>query len=558
MKSEIVKTSFSTGEISSDLYSQGLTDFYKNAAKVLNNVDVYRTGGVSRRNGSFMVKKLFSKDEFNNQADKKIVLKSGILAGIDYLFIFTHLRLEIYKDEQLQISIETLWDNDIIQKLNTTFNDHCMYVSSGKFQVQIVKIENSHWTIKPIQPVGLENNIFSNEKGYPISIAFAYGRLILAGTKTYQNRVWFSKINKLDYFALCDGLADDAMDIKLMSGDEEKICKIQYGRDLTIFTTNSEWIIEGTPLSPEKIVAKRISKVGSSNEIFVPLIDVDGEIMFAPKDNRGLHSIITTDTSSSPITKNVIVFAKHLVRDIVDLAYSPKHTKITCLKNDGTICVCTYSKNFDIAAWSSYTTDGKYLSATVCNDKTYCIVKRSSGAFLEVFSKDTLLDCTVCKKSNEGLKELLFTDTALEGFKGRKICILADGIVRSDTLFDKDITLTPNAQVVLVGYKYKHVISSLPVEPDGTGSKVRLSKLTFRLDKTTSLKVDVGKGLIDLSFKSFGTNVLNTPIPKFSGDKSITALGWQVMRDQSLWKVEGTAPLSMTILSVKADISINN
>ena len=60
-----------------------------------------------------------------------------------------------------------------------------------------------------------------------------------------------------------------------------------------------------------------------------------------------------------------------------------------------------------------------------------------------------------------------------------------------------------------------------------------------------------------LPFKKFGTGILNTPVPLFTGDKYITTLGWRKVDEQSLYKIVGDDPLPISVLSIKADVSIN-
>ena len=60
-----------------------------------------------------------------------------------------------------------------------------------------------------------------------------------------------------------------------------------------------------------------------------------------------------------------------------------------------------------------------------------------------------------------------------------------------------------------------------------------------------------------MSFQKFGQGILNKPISLFSGDKSISILGWKNYSSDSLWNISGDSPLPITILSIKTDVSIN-
>jgi hypothetical protein len=47
-------------------------------------------------------------------------------------------------------------------------------------------------------------------------------------------------------------------------------------------------------------------------------------------------------------------------------------------------------------------------------------------------------------------------------------------------------------------------------------------------------------------------------LPLVSGDIKVRALGWQSDRTRGLWRIEQSAPLPFTLLSVNAEIKVND
>lgn len=97
-----IKTTFTAGELSSDLLGRGDLRSYENGAAVLRNVYIQPTGGLSRRSGLRYIDtapgngRLMS-FEFNSEQT--------------YLIVLTNLRLDIYADGVLQATLVTPWTN---------------------------------------------------------------------------------------------------------------------------------------------------------------------------------------------------------------------------------------------------------------------------------------------------------------------------------------------------------------------------------------------------------------------------------------------------------------
>jgi hypothetical protein len=151
----------------------------------------------------------------------------------------------------------------------------------------------------------------------------------------------------------------------------------------------------------------------------------------------------------------------------------------------------------------------------------------------------------------------------LNHLEQQTVKVLADGAVHADVVVEGGtITLDQPANSIQSGLGYTHIIEPLPpglqnVGAGSQGSKVRPVSFTFRFQKTSSFRLDSGRGFVEIPFKRFGDRILDCPASAFSGDKKVRAFGWRSDGTKPLWRIEQDTPLPFTLLSVSAEISVN-
>ncbi|MCB9982437.1 MAG: hypothetical protein H6861_02010 [Rhodospirillales bacterium] len=63
----------------------------------------------------------------------------------------------------------------------------------------------------------------------------------------------------------------------------------------------------------------------------------------------------------------------------------------------------------------------------------------------------------------------------------------------------------------------------------------------------------------DLALRQLGEDlILDAPPPLVSGDIRVRALGWQNDATAALWRIEQSDPLAFTLLSVTAELKVND
>ncbi|MDG1153394.1 MAG: hypothetical protein P8N25_00865 [Alphaproteobacteria bacterium] len=545
MKQIILKTSFTSGEVTSDLYGRGDLETYNNGASKLINVNVLNTGGVIRRSGSVLLGELPTEARLINFSVQED----------DYLAVFHDRKVDIYKGKSKITQLITPFPKSKLKNLFFSENNNSLWICSGDYPIKRISYQDNIFSIEDTNFSGFEDNLFNSSSGYPKTIGFFQGRIVIAGTKEHPNRIWFSRSGSESDFSLGESLDDEGIDIKLLSTGNDFISNLYCSSYLILFTNSGEWIIEGSPITPNKILAKKYTTIGSPRNSNINVVDTKDEVLFVNSDCNNIYSFKQNENMSLNYKACPIVsISKHLTKDITDIAFSFKHNRLFCVKKDGTMAVLNNDYVEGVSAWSSYETDGQYISVGTNKDYIYTVVKRAEQYFLEVFSKEVLMDCCIIKKTEEPAFQFSGFDT----FNGKKAMLVADNILHKEVVVNNGIIdLNNKANKIFLGYKYKHTIKSLPLSSEQTGRKIRIRNITIRLKNTASLKIEVGGRTNTLSFQKFGQGILNKPISLFSGDKSISILGWQNYSSDSLWNISGDSPLPITILSIKTDVSIN-
>jgi hypothetical protein len=244
----------------------------------------------------------------------------------------------------------------------------------------------------------------------------------------------------------------------------------------------------------------------------------------------------------------------------VDMDYDQAKRLLQVVMANGTLGTLTIFRTEQVAAWTVQETQGKFLAIAVVGDEVYALIDRGGKIFIETFDDGINVDSGLTGASLTPKR----TWSGLDHLEGRTVKVLADGAVRADrTVVAGSITLDEPASSIEVGLAYTHVIQPLPADIPGAGGtlqgrKVRPIAMTFRLQGTSALRVDVGYGLIDVPFKQFGSVRLDEPPQAFTGDKTVRAFGWRADGTEPAWLISQDTPLPFRLLSVVFQASLSD
>lgn len=400
---------------------------------------------------------------------------------------------------------------------------------------------------------------FSPVRGYPATVAFHQDRLVLGGSRDMPNRIWFSKSGDLFNFDLGTGLDDESIEFAILSDQVNAIRGIFSGRHLQVFTSGAEWMVTGDPLTPSSVQLNRQTRVGSRVDRYIPPVAVDGATIFMARNGGEVREFLYTDIEQAYQATDLALVSRHILGRPVDQDFDATRRLLFIVRDDGKFATLTIYRAEQVAAWTLHETQGQVKSVSVVGDDVYLLVARNGQYFIEVFDDTLNLDSALTGEVGTPATEW----SGLGHLDGLSVSIVADGVVLDNQIVSGgEITIAEPAYKVEIGLSYSHSIEPLPPSMIGDGAptrKLRLVEALFRVKDTKALRLDVGQGLRDVSLRQIGEDeILDAAPPLVSGDIRVRAIGWQQQLGEPLWRIEQSAPLPFTLLSVMTEIKINN
>jgi hypothetical protein len=400
---------------------------------------------------------------------------------------------------------------------------------------------------------------FSAVRGYPATVAFHQDRLVIGGSRDMPNRLWFSKSGDLFNFDLGTGLDDESIEFAILSDQVNAIRGIFSGRHLQVFTSGAEWMVTGDPLTPTSVQLNRQTRVGSRTDRYIPPVTVDGATMFVARNGHEIREFLYTDIEQAYQATDLALVSRHVLGKPVDQDFDPLRRLLFIVREDGKFATLTIYRAEQVAAWTLHDTQGAVRSVSVVGDEVYLLVERSGHYFIELFDDTLNLDSALTGEAGSPSTSW----SGLDHLEGMSVSIVADGVVLDNqTVTAGQVTLEEPATKVEIGLPYTHIVEPLPPSAIGEGAmirKVRMIEAIFRVHDTKALRLDVGRGLKDVSLRQLGEEeILDAPPPSVSGDVHVRALGWQRELSYPLWRIEQSAPLPFTLLSVMTELKLND
>lgn len=401
---------------------------------------------------------------------------------------------------------------------------------------------------------------FSPLRGWPSTVTFYQGRLVIGGSRDLPNRLWLSKSFHIMNFDLGTGNDDEAIEFTILSDQVNAIRSLMSGRHLQVFTSGSEWMVSGEPLTPKNIQLKRQTRIGSPTYRSIPPVDVSGATLFASASGREIREFLFADLEQAYQATNVSLLSSHLIRNPVDMAYDQLRRLVYVVMADGTMATLTNYRSEDVLAWSAQETQGAFKAVCVVYDDVYVLVERGGSIRLETFDDDVHTDSALL--GEDATAHAVWSGVgALAGFTAK---VVADDVIRDDvTVTGDSITLPYEAKTLEIGLGFTHEIVPLPpVSATAAGAlplkAVRLIEARFRVVNTQSLEVDVGSGLTQTIVSRFSEDFkLDQVLQPQTNDVCIHALGW--IRDgmTPLWRVQSDLPRPCKIVSVTTEMKVS-
>ena len=411
-------------------------------------------------------------------------------------------------------------------------------------------------------------DVFSSTRGFPKTGVFHEGRLYFGGSKSLPSALFGSKVSDFFNFLEAEGLDDDAIFAILSSDSVNSITGIRSGRDLQIFTTGNEFIVqqaEGQPITPGNLTIKAVTNNGSKPNIMP--VSVEGGTIFLQRSGKALREFLFSDVQLSYQSNNISLLSSHLLKSPVKLAFrkatSTDDGDLLLIVNgtDGSMAVYSVHRTQKVVAPSEFITDGTYEDCAVDIDDIYVVVKRtinsSTKFYIERLDDDRTTDASfqLFDGSADGNKPSSTTVTGLSHLEGETVeCVRDDIFLGEKTVSSGQITIdqVPSSYVE-IGLHYDVLAKTLPAEPrlasgTMTGRKKRIVAVSPILHQTQNIAINGN----EVSLKQF-PYTLDSSETLFTGRKRITPLlGYDT---QSQISITQTKPLFFTLLSLEYSVS---
>jgi len=588
-KTTFTNTSFARGEISPHLLARGDFAEFRNSAMRLKNFRVMSTGGIVRRPGTVFVAKLDGPGRlvsFNHSP------------GNEFILVFGNARISIYNlAGRLVDTLASPFMEEHFPRICSAQKGDELYLTHPDVPPRIIAFSpvGGKWSIrawvfkniprdyfgndpddkneipKPPPPSGGGNGggdnggggggpivigrsfsaepAFSSVRGWPTSCTFHQDRLVIGGSKSLPNRIWFSKTGDYLNFDLGEGLDDEAIEFNMLSDRMNDISTVFAGKHLQVFTSDSEWIVAGQPLTPTSVALREQTKVGSSIKRLIKPSLVEGSTIFVSKNGREIREFFYGETEGGYRSDDLIILSGHLMSDPVEQDYDIAERILYVVQGDGSIAALSLNRTMGISAWYRYETDGEFAGLSISAGRVFFIVRRGGDYFLEHFSDDGGSDCP---KTETFGKPVDFMD-GLGHLEGREVVVNADGYVEESVVKDGRVKLSHPARTIAVGLPYSHTYCPLPafIGRARPPRMTRLVELVVRVFETPLLSIDTGRGIRNYTGERLDSaGILDAPLSSLTGDIRVRASGFIRNYDVPLYRIEGRLPLPVHILSI--------
>ena len=400
---------------------------------------------------------------------------------------------------------------------------------------------------------------FSPARGYPATVAFHQDRLVIGGSRDLPNRLWLSKSGDLFNFDLGEGLDDEAIEFSILSDQVNAIRGLFSSRHLQVFTSGAEWMVTGTPLTPTSVQINRQTRTGSRTDRYIPPINVDGATHYIGGSQGNVQEFLYTDVEQAYATVDLSLLSSDIANGIIDQDYDQNRRLLFVIREDGSFSALTIYRSQTVTAWASQHTDGAALSVAAVGDTVYMLIKRGDDVFIEALDETVFLNSALT-----GEVGIATTDwSGLDHLEGQSVQVVADDIALEAplTVTNGVITLPEAAKTIQVGLPYTHIVTPLPPSENGragSGRRIRMVKGIFRIYQTQAMVLDIGRGLKDIALSPLDTPLLDTPPPAYTKDVEVRSIGWQHDGVNALWSIKQNIPYPFTLLSVIAEIKVND
>ena len=394
-------------------------------------------------------------------------------------------------------------------------------------------------------------------------------RLVIAGTKTYPNYVWLSRVGDVTNFlpTTADG---DSFTVSASSDQLTNVLHLAQSRGICVMTGGSELVISSqNAMTPTNTSILEHTSFGSTENI--KPIKVGSELIFVQRGAERVRTLLYDYSIDSLTSSELTVLASHIAKKnggFKEMVYCAEPDSIIWfVLGNGKLASLTLNREQSVIAWSTHDIGGTVLSvtslpSTTGSDRLYFLVNRNGTVQIEQMKEELLLDSVI--KVDVQHNNPCVIEHAQIGVLGNDVAAYYKA---NDTVYVLPIikregnTLTincdPSVHQVYIGRKFTSRVSlfapELQASPaTSSPSIIKINHINLYLYE--SLNPTVNGEMVEL--KQFTENFFEAPKP-FTGNKRIEMNGWADFDNFKLI-IEQSEPLPLHITAVVMEQNIND
>lgn len=216
---------------------------------------------------------------------------------------------------------------------------------------------------------------FGEKTGWPRCGFFVQGRVLLAGFRAAPDSWGVSAIASYNFRddpgpapdadSTAPPLTADMAYFRTLDTDQiETIQQVFVGRNLQLFTSSSEWYIEGRTLDATQ-PANAIRATGKGIKASVRVVFAEGSSIIVQQGGRTINDFLFSDVEQSYKAEPLSLLGPHLLTDVVDVGFRKAETtqeanRIFFINRDGSLVTLTLLRSQDVIGMWPHSTDGQF------------------------------------------------------------------------------------------------------------------------------------------------------------------------------------------------------
>jgi len=334
-----------------------------------------------------------------------------------------------------------------------------------------------------------KEDVWSATRGYPKTACFYEGRLVLGGTRSKPQSLFFSKSGSFFDFDIGDGDDDEAIFVTISSRKLNDIVDVFPGRNLQVFTSGAEFAVTSKPVTPS---SAQVAPQTSHGALNVETQDVDGSTIFVDRNGKSIRDFVFSFNEDAYITQDLSVLASHLITQPIDMALlsgtqSDDANWVFFVNNDGNGVILNTLRAQDITGFTRWEARGSIEGVCVVDEDLYLVRRRTINSvvvkFLERWNFDHKMDASIKIEPTASQTVL----TGLDYLEGETVQIVADGVVLQERdVSGGSITLESSEtgyDVVEVGLNFNIEVKPMPLNTNvGSGQNQMRLKRVVRIN----------------------------------------------------------------------------